>query len=759
MFKPKFFSIYNKLTLANISISIMVLLAASVIMNFYASQAASKVYVEFIKNLKNKTELLIQSKLTIGVSNSISITNDENIQEAIGTQNRSLGIYALRMLGENMQKHTPLSKIKIHIHDKNNKSFVRSWDKTKFGDDLSNTRPSVVHVNKTLEPVSGFEIGNSGYLTIRSIVPIMYDLEHAGSLEFIQGIDSVTKELEKSKEGFILLMDKNLANTNTNAKTIGNFLISQDYIWEPFLNDMHTISIEKLIKDQMIISNNFLYTYIYIKDFQGKNLGIAILGSSLDKITKALNDAKSISYTALITMIVLILITTLSTIYLMKKIVIRPLSHLQNGLQQFFRFLNREIAKVTPMDEKSNDEFGQICKVVNKNIEKIEQDAQQDLGVFGEILTFCEKMEKGDFSARVLLRASNPRIDKSIDMLNKFAHTLESNFQQLLEVLDQYTHYNYLQRVPTNDLQGYYLKLNENTNHLAEAITSMLVENKSIGLTLDYSSDILLENVDILNTNSNQSAAALEETAAALEQITANIKNNTNNVSQMAAYAKSLNDSAKQGEEFANQTTKAMDEINDEVTSINKAIGVIDQIAFQTNILSLNAAVEAATAGEAGKGFAVVAQEVRNLASRSAQAAREIKVMVQSATNKADVGKSIADNMIQGYNCLNQDISKTLELIKDVEIASNEQLNGIEQINNAVSSLDKQTQQNANIAQQTHDIAVESDAIAKLVVQNTQAKEFQGKDMIKRRKPIDLSYKGDEKRRNETAIKRHKNQL
>jgi methyl-accepting chemotaxis protein len=174
-----------------------------------------------------------------------------------------------------------------------------------------------------------------------------------------------------------------------------------------------------------------------------------------------------------------------------------------------------------------------------------------------------------------------------------------------------------------------------------------------------------------------------------------------------------------------------MDKINTEVTAISEAITVIDQIAFQTNILSLNAAVEAATAGEAGKGFAVGAQEVRNLASRSAEAANEIKTLVANATDKANTGKKIADEMIDGYTHLNESISKTLELISEVEIASKEQQSGIVQINDAITSLDRQTQQNASIASQTNDIAIKTDTIAKVIVSEVDKKEFNGKDNIK----------------------------
>ena len=178
-----------------------------------------------------------------------------------------------------------------------------------------------------------------------------------------------------------------------------------------------------------------------------------------------------------------------------------------------------------------------------------------------------------------------------------------------------------------------------------------------------------------------------------------------------------------------NKTNQSLDTIPSNADP--RAAPIIDQIAFQTNILSLNAAVEAATAGEAGKGFAVVAQEVRNLASRSAEAANEIKSLVEIATNKANNGKKIADDMIEGYTHLNESISRTLELIGNVENASKEQQKGIEQINNAVSELDKQTQQNANISNDTKDIALQTQSIAETVVSDADQKEYIGKDQVK----------------------------
>jgi methyl-accepting chemotaxis protein len=326
------------------------------------------------------------------------------------------------------------------------------------------------------------------------------------------------------------------------------------------------------------------------------------------------------------------------------------------------------------------------------------------------------------------------------DTHNNNLHELKVIFNQMLEImaanicgdmnkiqnaLETFSKLDFRHRVPNPT--G---KTSQGLNQLANIINEMLVENKKNGLVLQKSADELLKNVESLSNASNQAAASLEETAAALEEITSNISNNTENVIKMSGFATQLQISANDGEKLANETTISMDEINGQVQAINEAISVIDQIAFQTNILSLNAAVEAATAGEAGKGFAVVAAEVRNLASRSAEAAKEIKTLVETATAKANHGKDIADKMIQGYHGLNGNISKTLEIIKDVENASKEQSAGIEQINNAVSALDQQTQLNATVAAKTKEIAMDTQKIAQIVVDNANEKEFLGKDEI-----------------------------
>ena len=230
---------------------------------------------------------------------------------------------------------------------------------------------------------------------------------------------------------------------------------------------------------------------------------------------------------------------------------------------------------------------------------------------------------------------------------------------------------------------------------LGQSISQLIAMITNAGKELENNTEILSSSSQSLSIRANKQASSLEETAASVEEITSNMQSSSEDVSRMLQIANELNDSSIKGNEEARKTLQSMDEINEKVTAISEAISEIDQISFQTNILSLNAAVEAATAGEAGKGFAVVAQEVRNLANRSAEAAKSIKFLVEEATVKSNSGKEITTNMIKGYETLSNKIIDTKEIIDSVSNAIKEQEKGMVQINDAISTLDEMTQKNA----------------------------------------------------------------
>src|SRR5574344_2798040 len=575
------------------------------------------------------------------------------------------------------------------------------------------------------------ELFGKKYMTVYE--PVIKDNEVIGILFVAYNFDKLYKILESKLErikfgdkGYLYTIDSK-TETLTIHPTLKNKKLSElDKNVEEALKQMLVLK-EGVIAYEFNDGKDVIDKLSAFTTFEEWNM-VIVTSSDID-------DLLALNYTLRRYSIfggIALLFTLLAIRYLIiKKTVNEPLLIINKDLDEFFAYLNRDKESIDFVHVRSKDEFGRMSKILSDNIEKTRLGIEEDRKLISETISVLGEFEHGDLCQRINIEVSNPALLQLKNVLNQMANNLEKNSENVLDILEQYSKYNYLSKIPTKDLKEHLLKLANGVNTLGESITTMLIENKKNGLTLGESSNILLENVNKLNSSSNSAAASLEETAAAIEEITSTVRSNSENITKMALLSNDVTKSVVVGEKYANQTTVAMDEINTQVNLVNDAISVIDQIAFQTNILSLNAAVEAATAGEAGKGFAVVAQKVRNLASRSAEAAKEIKDIVENATKKANEGKDIANEMIEGYKGLNDSINQTINLISDIEMSSKEQLLGIEQINDAVNQLDQQTQQNAMVASQSHDIALSTDQIAKLVVSNANEKEFKGKNEVK----------------------------
>ena len=213
------------------------------------------------------------------------------------------------------------------------------------------------------------------------------------------------------------------------------------------------------------------------------------------------------------------------------------------------------------------------------------------------------------------------------------------------------------------------------------------------------SSEIASGNLD-LSSRTEEQASSLEETASSMEELTSTVKQNADNARQANQLAVSASDVAGRGGRVVSQVVDTMGEINTSSRKIVDIISVIDGIAFQTNILALNAAVEAARAGEQGRGFAVVAGEVRNLAQRSASAAKEIKSLIGDSVEKVDAGSKLVAEAGSTMDELVDGVKRVADIMAEITAASREQSDGIEQVNQAVTQMDQVTQQNAALVEE-----------------------------------------------------------
>ena len=497
---------------------------------------------------------------------------------------------------------------------------------------------------------------------------------------------------------------------------VGYFLISLGLLNENYQDYERYTQLKMMIEKPESLSKN-------------NKLMLALLkleNDSLDYIPlidKKLNSSKN-KLLLNITITLITLIVSLFLFIVIIKNVLFSIGLIKDGMSRFFHYLTSTEKELELIKLESKDDFGQMARELNDNIVKIKEGLAVDNSVINEAKFVSKMVGKGFLVYRINSEANNIYINELKDNFNYMIDSLRVNIVNSFQTSLNYANRDFKVKANKSEIGAIVNTLLRCLNMIGTNISEFLAMVNHNGTILDERSKELLELVNQLHVASLNQASSLEQTTASVQDITNSITQTSDKAVNMLQIANSTKNYANEGITLVKNTQNSMLEINDSTKAISEAICIIDQIAFQTNILSLNAAVEAATAGEAGKGFAVVAAEVRNLASRSAQAAKEIKNLVEIANTKSDEGKVYSEKMMESFNQLTSMIEENTSIIDEVANANKLQMQNLSQINETMSNLDVITQKNATMATQTKEVATITNKVASDMIQAAALNEY-----------------------------------
>jgi methyl-accepting chemotaxis protein len=327
-------------------------------------------------------------------------------------------------------------------------------------------------------------------------------------------------------------------------------------------------------------------------------------------------------------------------------------------------------------------------------------DRTQEVATEAELHEIITAVTAGNLENRITLEGKRGFFHSLSEGINSLVDAIASVVSEVRGVVAAANQGDLTRRIDTEGKAGLLVQIGSGINELTTSLSGLVVQVKAAAGEVSRGAEEISRGNADLSQRTEQQASSLEETASSMEEMTSTVKQNADNAGHASKLAVAARDQAEKGGAVVAKAVAAMHGINDASKKIADIIGVIDEIAFQTNLLALNAAVEAARAGEQGRGFAVVATEVRNLAGRSATAAKEIKALIQDSVRKVGEGSSLVTQSGATLEQLVTAVKKVTDIVSEIAAASNEQSVGIEQVNKAVMQLDELTQQNAALVEE-----------------------------------------------------------
>jgi methyl-accepting chemotaxis protein len=320
--------------------------------------------------------------------------------------------------------------------------------------------------------------------------------------------------------------------------------------------------------------------------------------------------------------------------------------------------------------------------------------------VVAEVQTLVSAVNDGNLASRIHTEGRSGLAARLGSVVNGLTDTMAQVVDQVQYLVTAVNEGHLDRRIRSEGQSGLMQRMAGGINQLTANMAAMVQQVKSAAAEVSRGADEITQGNVTLSQRAEEQASSLEETAASMEEMTVSVRQNADNAAQANQLAVEARNQAERGGQVVTAAVEAMQQINGASRRIADIIGVIDEIAFQTNLLALNAAVEAARAGEQGRGFAVVASEVRNLAGRSATAAKEIKALIHDSVQKVQDGSTLVSRSGETLEQIVTAVKKVADIVAEISAASQEQSAGIDQVSKAVMQLDELTQQNAALVEQ-----------------------------------------------------------